>query len=74
MPADLPTPGFTAWVSDAGGGMVELTVDRDTMQYPGVGSRVLVLVIEEEGTVLGETRPPWWYRAWRAMRWLGLVD
>lgn len=33
---------FGAVVQDAGGGMVDLLVDRDTARYPTVGSHVTV--------------------------------
>lgn len=36
--------GVTGFVTAAGGGTVELSVDRNTMNYPTVGSRVRVLV------------------------------
>ncbi len=35
-------PPFTGRVTDAGGGMVDILVDRDTGYYPAVGETVLV--------------------------------
>ncbi len=31
------------WVDDAGGGVVRVVVDRETMQYPTVGARCRLL-------------------------------
>lgn len=36
--------GVAGFVTDAGGGSVELSVDRGTMNYPEIGSRVRVIV------------------------------
>jgi hypothetical protein len=37
-------PVFGATVLDAGGGLVQLVVDRDTTEYPSVGAAVRVTV------------------------------
>jgi hypothetical protein len=63
------TPDITGTVSDSGGGYVTVFVDRDTFSYSGEGSRALVIVVNEPD----HPEPRWW-KIYRAMRWLGLVD
>ena len=36
---------FYAVVLDAGGGLVDLLIDRDAEHYPPIGARVLVKVV-----------------------------
>jgi hypothetical protein len=62
---------FYGWVEDSGGGQVEIVVDRDTLQYPAVGSRVRVDTIVESSEIVAAARalientwyskdPKWW--------------
>ena len=39
---------LTALVVDAGGGEVQLLVDRDTRKYPAIGSRVRLTILKEK--------------------------
>lgn len=52
---------FIAWVADAGGGQIQLTVHRNLKQYPPNGKRVLVLLYpnaeDERGAIGGAGYP-----------------
>lgn len=50
---------FTGTVTDAGGGIVEILVDRDTEEYPERGSKVLVSQDEEENKKLKAALSLW---------------
>lgn len=50
-------PEFTGKVTDAGGGVVEVLVDRDTEQYPSEGDRVKVRIARDVWEPMVVERP-----------------
>ena len=64
-------------VTDAGGGVVVILVDRDTTAYPEPGTKVTVHKADQRMIVMvGARRYPWAsaWRAWRALLHLPVVD
>ena len=63
---------FNATVIDAGGGVVELLVDRDTYEYPMGGVHVAVLPVKEYHRLRGVAARPAVYESLTllAVRWL----
>lgn len=48
-----PSNNFHAVVQDAGGGMVDLLVDRDTFAYPPIGAGVWVVLDDPQWNLEG---------------------